>query len=81
MGLERGPLSLVRITEELATWMEKSRLRAQKIQINGLGDPLRWQRDTLYPEKLALTSPTWGGRLVGIVRLQNKATEFSLITS
>jgi hypothetical protein len=24
----------------------------------GRGDPLRWPRDTLYPEKLALTSPT-----------------------
>jgi hypothetical protein len=29
---------------------------------------LRWPRDTLYPLKLALTSPTIGGRSVGIVR-------------
>jgi hypothetical protein len=34
------------------------------------GDPLRWPRDTLYPQKLALTSPTSGGRSVGIVRLR-----------
>ena len=30
----------------------------------------------LYPQKLALTSPTGGGRSVGIVRVQTKATEF-----
>ena len=30
----------------------------------------------LYPQKLALTSPTGGGRSVGIVRLRIKATEF-----
>ena len=29
----------------------------------------------LYPQKLALTSPTGGGRSVGIVRSQTKATE------
>jgi hypothetical protein len=28
---------------------------------------------------LALTSPTSGGRSVGIVRLRTKATEFSLV--
>jgi len=32
----------------------------------------------LYPKKLALTSPTGGGRSVGIVRLRTKATEFFL---
>jgi hypothetical protein len=31
----------------------------------------------LYPQKLALTSPTGGGRSVGIVRSRTKATEFS----
>ena len=30
----------------------------------------------LYPPKLALTSPTGGGRSVGIVRVRTKATEF-----
>ena len=33
----------------------------------------------LYPQKLALTSPTGGGRSVGIVRSRTKATEFSLL--
>jgi len=32
----------------------------------------------LYPQKLALTSPTGGGRSVGIVRVRTKATEFVL---
>jgi len=31
----------------------------------------------LYPQKLALTSPTDGGRSVGIFRVRTKATEFS----
>ena len=30
----------------------------------------------LYPQKLALTSPTGSGRSVGIVRSRTKATEF-----
>jgi hypothetical protein len=41
----------------------------------GRGDPLCWPLDTLYPQKLALTSPTSGGRSVGIVRLRAKDTE------
>jgi hypothetical protein len=39
-------------------------------EINGRGDPLRWPRDTLYPQKLALASLTSGSRSVGIVLLQ-----------
>ena len=34
----------------------------------------------LYPQKLALTSQTGGGRSVGIVRSRTKATEFFLST-
>jgi hypothetical protein len=34
----------------------------------------------LYPQKLALTSLTGGGRCVGIVRSRTKATEFSLLS-
>jgi hypothetical protein len=48
----------------------------QKTEINGCEDSLRWPRDTLYPLKLGLTSPTSGGRSVGIVRLRTKTTEF-----
>ena len=35
----------------------------------------------LYPQKLALTSPTGSGRSVGIVRARTKATEFSFVGS
>jgi cytochrome bd-type quinol oxidase subunit 2 len=33
----------------------------------------------LYPQKLALTSPTGGGRSVGIVRSRAEAMEFSFL--
>ena len=33
----------------------------------------------LYPQKMALTSPTGGGRSVSMVRSRTKATEFSLV--
>jgi hypothetical protein len=33
-------------------------------------------RDTLYPHKVALTSPTSGGRSVGIVRSRTEASKF-----
>jgi hypothetical protein len=39
-------------------------------------DPSRWPYDTLYPQKLALTSPTSGCRSVGIVRSRTQATAF-----
>jgi hypothetical protein len=44
----------------------------------GHGDPLRWSRDTLYPQMLALTMPTGGGCSVGIVRWRTKASKFNL---
>jgi hypothetical protein len=68
----------VRITEELLEW--KSSGSGQENRINGHGDPLRWPHDALYPQKLALTSPTIGGRSVGIVRLRTKGhrVQFSL---
>jgi hypothetical protein len=42
-------------------------------------DPSRWPRGTIYPQKLALTSPTSGGRSVGIVRSRTQTIEFSLV--
>jgi hypothetical protein len=70
MGLEMGPLSLVRLIEELLEW--KSSGSGQEKRIKGRADPLRRPRDILYPQKLATTSPTRGSRSVGIVRLQTK---------
>jgi hypothetical protein len=45
-------------------------IRSRKPEINYHGDPLRWPRDTLYPQNLALTSLTSGSRSVSIVRLR-----------
>jgi hypothetical protein len=71
VGLEPGPLSLVSTIEEL---LER--------KSSGFGlenrDPSRWPRGTLYSYILALTSPTSGGRSIGIVRSRTQATEFLL---
>jgi hypothetical protein len=73
VGLERGPLSLVSTTEEQVG--RNSSGSCLENREYGRGDPLHWPRDTLYPQKLALTSPTSGGRTVGIVRSRTKATK------
>jgi hypothetical protein len=69
--LERGSLSLVSITEEL--YERKSSGSGLEIREYGLRDLLSWQRNTLYPQQLALTSPTCGGRSVSIVRSRTKS--------
>jgi hypothetical protein len=73
MGLERGPLSLMSTTEELLG--RNSSGSGLENREYGRGDLLYWPLHTLYPQKLALTSPTCGGRSVGIVRLRTKTTE------
>jgi hypothetical protein len=71
VGLEWGPLSLVRITVELLEW--KSNGSGQENRINGRG--IRCA-DHATPSICKRTSPTSGGRSVGIVRLRTiKATE------
>jgi hypothetical protein len=77
VGLERGPLSLVSTTEELLG--RKSSGSGQENRDYGRRDPPRWPCDTLYRQKLTLTSPTIGGRSVSIVRSRNKATELLLL--
>jgi hypothetical protein len=77
VGLERGPLSLVSTTEELLG--SKSSSSGLENWNYGYRDPSRWPHGTLYPQKLALSSPTSGGCLVGIVRSRTRATEFSLL--
>jgi hypothetical protein len=74
LGLERGPLSLVRTNEELLE--RKSSGSGLESREYGRRDPSRWPRGTLYPQKLALTSPISGSRSVGIVRSLTQATEF-----
>jgi hypothetical protein len=74
--LRWGPLSLVNTAEEL--------LR-RKISGSGLENREYGCREPtlttwhLYPQKLALTSPTRGGCSIGIVRSWSQATEFSSI--
>ena len=75
MGLERGPLSLVRSIEELLELKKKVAAPVQKTEINGRGDRCADHVTPLYPQNLALISPTGGGRSVGIVRSRTKATE------
>jgi hypothetical protein len=77
VGLECGPLSLVSTIEELLGRI--SRGSSLENHEYGHGAPLRWPHDTLYPQKLALTSPICGGRSVSIVHLQTKTTEFFFI--
>jgi hypothetical protein len=77
VGLERGPLSLVSTTEELLG--RKSSGSGLENRDYGRRDPSSWPRGTLYPQKLALTSPTSGGRSVGKVRSRTQATEFSSV--
>jgi hypothetical protein len=73
VGPERGPLSLVSTTEELLG--RKSSGSGLENREYGRKDALRLQRGTLYPQKMALTSPTSGGRSVIIVRWRTQATE------
>jgi hypothetical protein len=66
VGLERGPLSLVEYTEELLG--RNSSGSGLESREYGRRDPSRWPRGNLYPQKMALTSPTSGRRSVGVVR-------------
>jgi hypothetical protein len=75
VGLERCPLSLVSTTEELLG--RKTSGSGLEIREYGRKDPSRWPRGTLYPQNLAQTSPTSGGRSAGIVRSRTQATEFN----
>jgi hypothetical protein len=72
--LEWGPLSLVSTIEELLE--RKSSGSGLENREYGCRDLWCWPRDILYPQKLALTSPTSGCRSFGIVRSQPQGTEF-----
>jgi hypothetical protein len=77
MGLERGTLILISTNEELL--QRKSSSFGLENRDYGSMDPPRSPRDTFHPKKLALTSPTSGGRSVGIVRSRTKATGLLLV--
>jgi hypothetical protein len=77
VGLERGQLSLENRTEELPR--RKGSGSGLENREYGRRDPFCWQRNTHYPQKLALSSPTSGGRSVGIVRSRTKVMEFFVV--
>ena len=52
--------------------------RSRKQRLTAVGTRCADHVTPHYPQMLALTSPTSGGRSVGIVRVRTKATEFSL---
>jgi hypothetical protein len=65
-----------------ASWVQLGGLLGRKsngsgleIQEYGRRDPSRWPHGTLYPQMLALTSPTRSGRSIGVVRSRTWATE------
>ena len=53
--------------------------RSRKQRLTAVGIHCADHVTPLYPQKLALTSPTGGGRSVGIVRSRTKATELLLL--
>jgi hypothetical protein len=74
LGQERSPLSLVSTVEELlGTKCSDSGLENREYSRR---DPSRRTRGNLYPQELALTSPTVGGHSIGTVSSRTKATEF-----
>jgi hypothetical protein len=73
VGLKRGPLSLVSSIEELL--LRKSSGSALENREYGCRNLSHCPRGPLYPQNLAVTSPTSDGRSVGIVRSRTQATE------
>ena len=55
--------------------------RSRKQRLMAVGTRCADHVTPLYPQKLALTSPTGGDRSVGIVRVRTKATEFNFSAS
>jgi hypothetical protein len=73
-SLRSSGLSLVSTNEEL--FGRNSMGSGLENREFGRGDPPSRPRETFYRQKLALTSPTSGGRSVGMLSSRTKAIEF-----
>jgi hypothetical protein len=78
VGLERGPLSLVTTTEELLD--RKVAAPVYKTENTAVGTRHADHVAPFIRKKLAITSPTSGGRSVGIVRSRTQTMEFSFFS-
>jgi hypothetical protein len=78
VGLERGSLSLVSTNEELLG--RKSSGSGLENRDYGRRRSITLGMTPLYPQKLALTSPTSSGRSVGIVHSRTQATDTYIAT-
>jgi hypothetical protein len=74
MGLKRGPLRIVSTTEELLDRKVEALVYKSENTAVGIRHA---DHVALFPQKLALTSLTSGGRSVDIVRKRTQAMEFS----
>jgi hypothetical protein len=74
VGLEWGPLNRVSTVELVG---RNSSGYSLEIREYDHGDLLNWQCDTLYQQKMTLTSLSSGSRSANIICSRNKATEFS----
>jgi hypothetical protein len=74
VDLKRGPLSLVSTTEELLD--RKVAAPVQKIDNTAVEIRHADHVAPLYPQKLAITLLTSGGRSVGVVRSRTQTMEF-----
>jgi hypothetical protein len=75
VGLARSPLSLVSTIEEVL--VRRSCRSGLEIREFGCRDHSRWRRETVCPQKMALTSPANGDLSVSTFCLRTKATKFN----
>jgi hypothetical protein len=75
VGLERGPLSLVSTTEELLD--RKVAAPVYKIENTAVGIRHAYHVASSIRKSWQSTSPTSGGRSVGVVRSRTQTMEFS----